>query len=188
MKEEIKNTALIRSGIYKKDSGDGDVLYLQVKDFKENGEIRRDEIKTKIKNESNIESHLLCDGDLLFASKGTSNFCAIYSTVIGKAVASSSFFVIRVNSPIIDVKYLCWYLNTPKVLKQLRANAVGSSIPSITKQMLERFSISIPSIQTQKAIVAFSELQDKEVNLHLLIAEKKKELTNHILNEIIKTK
>jgi len=186
MNLKIKDIALIRSGIYQKDSPDEDILYLQVKDFKQNGELKKEEIKSSIKKEDKIESHLLYDGDLLFAAKGTSNFCALYNINIGEAVASSSFFVIRVNSPIIAPEYLCWYLNTPKVLRQLSANAVGSSTPSITKPMLEELEISIPDIEKQRAIVAFSELQDEEVALHLRIAQKKKELTDHILNKIIK--
>ncbi len=185
---KIKNIARIRSGIYQKDSPDEDTLYLQVKDYNQNGELKKDEIKSSIKKEDKVKSHLLYDGDLLFAAKGTSNFCALYNINIGEAVASSSFFVIRVSSPIIAPEYLCWYLNTPKILGQLKANAVGSSTPSITKPMLEELEISIPSIEKQRAIVTFSELQDKEVDLHLRIAQKKKELTDHILNKIIKNK
>ena len=41
--------------------------------------------------------HILRQGDVLFAAKGTKNFAALYESKYHTAVASTSFFVIRVH-------------------------------------------------------------------------------------------
>ena len=183
MKAKLKNITTTQSGIYEKNHPDGDILYLQVSDFK-NGKELNNELKPAIINNERVEKFILQDKDLLFAAKGTSNFCVMYRLGKEKAVASSSFFVIRILNNNIDPEYICWFLNNPQTLNYLKAHAVGTSIPSITKTMLEDLEISIIPLEKQRMIVAYHNLQNREVELHTLIAQKKRLLTDHILYNV----
>jgi len=174
-KIKLKDIAEISSGTYQKEVADGDLLYLQVKDFK-SSYLANGELKPSIADSCKITKYTLVDNDLLFAAKGTSNFCAIYNEVMGKAVASSAFFVIRIKKATVLHKYICWYINTPNILKKLQLNAVGSVIPSITKEMLADLEINIPSIAIQRKIIICSQLQEKEHVLRAQIAERTKQL------------
>lgn len=184
MRGKLKNIATILSGTYQKEYPEGNVLYLQVKDFRsldvENGRLR-----STVQNAPKLAKYILKDKDLLFAAKGTSNFCALYNKEIGTAIASSAFFIIRVHSVTILPEYIYWYLNAPQVVTLLQSGAVGSNTPSITKPMLEEIEIPLPSLETQQAIVTCTYLQNREHELQLLIAEKKKRLIDQILINII---
>lgn len=183
MNLKLRNIATTQSGIYEKNHPEGDILYLQVSDFK-NGKELNNELKPAIINNERVKKFILQDKDLLFAAKGTSNFCAMYRSGKEKAVASSSFFVIRILNNNVDPEYICWFLNTPHILTHLKAHAVGTSIPSITKTMLENLEINILPLEKQRLIVAYHNLQDREVELHALIAQKKRLLTDHILHNV----
>ena len=88
---KLTDIAEITSGTYQKEITDGDLLYLQVKDFK-SSYLADGELKPSIIDSGKIAKYTLIDKDLLFAAKGTSNFCALYRETMGKAVASSAFF------------------------------------------------------------------------------------------------
>ncbi|OFY38737.1 MAG: hypothetical protein A2X18_08670 [Bacteroidetes bacterium GWF2_40_14] len=185
MNRKIREIADIQSGVYLKTAPDGDVIYLQIKDFEINNNTTSN-LEPSIKDNGNISNHLLLEGDLLFAAKGTSNFCVVYNISIGKAVASSSFFVIRIKNTEVNPYFLCWFLNSHDILKTLKNHAVGSSIPSITKSMIQDIEFELPSIEKQRLIMEISNLQKKEEELYRSISSQKKVLTSKILTETIK--
>ena len=185
MQKKIQDIATIRSGAYIKDVPDGDVYYLQVNDFNrmESKFILQ---KPTIELDSKTVNHILLEGDLIFAAKGTSNFCAVFHKEMGKAVASSSFLVVRIIDHIIVSDYLCWILNREDTLAFFKANAIGSSIPSIGKTLLEKYEINIPSIQVQEKIVEISRFQQEEQRIYRQISILRNKLTQKQLIEITK--
>lgn len=185
MRKKITEIAYIQSGIYCKPVPNGNVYCLQVKDFDADGTIADNLIPT-VKDDGTLNKHFLQRGDLLFAAKGTSNFCAIYNKDFEYAVASSSLFVIKIITDSVDPEFLCWYLNSSDVLEGLKACAVGTSTPSITKSVIASVELRIPSLKKQKLIVSISNLQKKEKELYLSIIEKKQKLTEQqLINETI---
>src|SRR5690606_2374521 len=82
--------------------------------------------------------HILKAGDVVYAAKGSKNFAAIYEAKSPPAVASTSFFVIRlVATPPRGVmpEFLVWFLNHPRSQKIIKGGAIGSSIVSISKRV-----------------------------------------------------
>lgn len=181
----LKNILTIQSGIYCPTVPDGDTYYLQVKDFDTNGTLY-DNIQPSIRYEDRQQKHLLRKGDLLFASKGTTNFCTIYNKEAEKAVASSAFFVLRMFHENIRPAYICWFLNLPTTLQMLRENERGRITPIITKSMIEDLIIPVPSIEIQDIIINMNQLQEKEEMLYKAISLKKKSLTNQLIIKAIK--
>lgn len=182
----IKEIATVQSGIYQKEFPEGDVIYLQVNDF-EDTMPKKKQLHPSLLYAEKLGGHILEEGDLLFAAKGTSNFCALYHAETGNAVASSAFFVIRIkDKDLLLPNFLCWYLNHPAILALLQSQAVGSSIPSITKRMLEELEINLPDKEWQLKIVEISRLHQQEKKLRQSIAEKRNLLLHASLYTIIK--
>ncbi len=183
---QIKDIADIRTGVYLKPTPVPTANYLQVSDFGADGQVLH-EIKPFVEAQSKNEQHLLQDKDILFAAKGAKNFGVIYENSENVSYASSSFLVIRVvgKSKVLP-EYVNWYLNLPSSIVKLQLNAVGSSMPSITKQMIEEFEVEVPPIDRQRVIVELARLQSKEQQLYSQIAAKQKQLIDNKLKAIIK--
>ncbi len=167
MKVKLKNIAQVQSGIFIKTDISGDVIYLQAKYFDEQGKVNT-LLHPDLKLQGKIEKHLLHEGDLLFAAKGTKNFAVKYDGTIGLAVASSTFLVIRINSQYqmhVLPEFLQWFINLPVSLQTLKSGAIGTDLPSISKVVLENLEIYIPSIEKQSIIMKISELHNQEVAL-----------------------
>jgi restriction endonuclease S subunit len=82
-------------------------------------------------------------------------------------------------------QYLSWVLNSPTTQILLKGQAIGTSIPSISKQVLENLEIAIPSIDKQKAILQITKLRNKEKILKQKIETlREKQIQQQIINAI----
>ena len=194
MKTTLKHIASIQTGIFAKTVSKGEIVYLQAKHFTENGQLHSS-LHPDLKADNITEKHLLRHGDVLFAAKGTKNFAAWYESLptgpAGKnqpSVASTSFFVIRLQenfSNKILPEFLVWLINHPIAQKFLKGKAIGTSIVSISKSVLEELEISVPDVQTQKAILKISQLHNTEKSLkHQIETLKEKQIQQQIINAI----
>lgn len=187
MKKVLKNIGSIQTGLFTKPVSDGDTIYLQSKHFDEFGNLNT-VLHPDLKSDKLIEKHLLKHGDVLFAAKGTKNFAFCFQLNDLPAVASTSFFVIRIyekfNHKVLP-DFLAWSLNQPKTLNLLKDQAMGTSIVSISKTVLEDLEIAIPPIQIQKNILHISKLRDQEKVLTQQIEQlREKQIQQQIINAI----
>ena len=164
MKVRIKDITHIQTGLFAKPSGIGDLVYLQSKHFDEYGHLYA-VLHPDLVAEGISEKHLLKDGDVLFAAKGTKNFATVFENHNEPSVASTSFFVIRTTDNKLLPQYLAWVLNSQPIQTLLKGQAIGTSIPSISKQVLENLEITVPSIETQQTILQITRLRTKEKTL-----------------------
>ena len=189
MKTIIKNIATIKTGVFAKSVSGGAIVYLQAKHFDETGKISS-LLHPDLMIESINEKHFIKSGDVLFSAKGTKNFAALYENKDQPAVASTSFFVIRLHENFINKilpQFLVWFLNNPLSQQSLKAKAIGTSMASISKVVLEELEISIPSIETQKEILKITELYNQEKNLKQQIETlREKQIQQQIINAINK--
>jgi hypothetical protein len=164
LKTLIKDITNIQTGLFAKPSGVGEVVYLLSKHFSEDGQLLS-VLHPDLMSGGISGKHLLKPGDVLFAAKGTKNFATVYEENYPAAVASTSFFVIRIMGKIILPEYLAWFLNSQATQVLLKGRAIGTSIPSISKQVLEQLEIIVPSIKMQKSILQITKLRNKEKTL-----------------------
>lgn len=185
MKTTLEHIATIQTGLFAKPVLKGEVVYLQAKHFDENGNLTSD-LHPDLIYENSIEKHLLMPGDIVFAAKGSKNFAAVFKSEYLSSVASTSFFVIRIeerNS--ILPEYLAWFLNQPNTQKFLKGNAIGTNIVSISKAVLNDLEILIPSAEKQKIILEIAELLDKEKLLRVKIETlKEKQIQYQIIKAL----
>lgn len=184
MKTLIKIITNIQTGLFAKPAGVGEVVYLQSKNFDEYGQLHS-ELHPDLVADGISEKHLLKDGDVLFAAKGTKNFAAVFENHNEPSVASTSFFVIRPTDNKVLPQFLAWFLNNPTTQTLLKGQAIGTSIPSISKQVLENLEITVPDIETQKAILQITKLRNKEKSLKQEIETlREKQIQQQIINAI----
>ncbi len=167
MKKLLKDISAIQTGALAKTVSQGEIVYLQAKHFDENGVLNQS-LHPDLMQDEISERHLLRQGDVLFAAKGSKNFATVYSIKNQPAVASTSFFVIRVHEDFMErilPQFLVWAINHPVAQKYLKSKAIGSSIVSISKMVLENLEISVPDLQKQKAILKIAELRNTEKKL-----------------------
>ncbi len=187
MKTALKHITNIQTGVFAKPLKEGHIVYLQAKYFDENGQLISF-LHPDLLAESISGNHLLQPGDVLFAAKGTKNFATLYESNNLPAVASTSFFVIRLKENTTNKilpEFLTWYINQPVSQRFLKGNAMGTSIASISKSVLEELEISIPDLQTQKTILKITHLRNSEKNLQQQIGMlREKQIQQKIINAI----
>lgn len=184
MKKLFNQITEIQTGLFAKPLGEGDVIYLQVKHFDEIGQLQS-ALHGDLLSDYIGEKHLLKNGDVLFAAKGTKNFATVYEDHNQPAVASTSFFVIRPTYKKVIPEYLAWFLNSHSTLTLLKSQAIGTSIPSISKHVLENLEIAVPSIEIQKTILEITKLRNIEKALrHEIETLREKQIQQQIINAI----
>ncbi len=166
MYRKLEEISTITTGVYEKPNPTGDTLYLQVKHFDDSGKFRQDWVSTPgLQFEERLRHHLLKDGDVLLVAKGENNKACLYRNNIGRALASSVFFVIRTNSPGIMPEYLQWYFNTAFMKNVFSGLSKGTHIASLSKKTLSEIEIPIPPLQIQKEILDTQRLIDQEKSI-----------------------
>ena len=175
--KKISEIAEVVSGVYLLAAPYGEVYYLQIKDLlSESPEKTASKVTLSAKN----ERYLLAKGDLLFAGKGTTYLCKVFDLDI-PAIASTTFYIIRIGDGDILPDYLCWYLSQPKTLAIIKSGQVGTGTPLNRKKILENLEIAIPDLKTQQQIVELAKLQQKEEELLKTITEKRNLITNQLI-------
>ncbi len=185
MKQRIKNVANVQVGVYAQASEIANTIYIQVGDYSSDRELS-DGIKPSIEIEGRRQGLFLNTGNLLFAAKGSNNFCAIFRELYCPAVASSSFLTLRIkDKSAVLPEYLCWYINLDTTLKYLQSEAMGTGIPSISKATLEELEIPIPPIEKQRTIAEIVRLQVETQRLQKEITAKRQQLIEYKLKNAI---
>lgn len=181
----LQHIASISTGVFAKTALRGDIVYLQTKHFDEAGTINKDLFPDLISDRA-LDKHILQIGDILFSAKGTKNFATCYQNSNVPAVASTSFFVIRIKNQGLLPEFLTWFLNTPEVQQKLKANALGSSMPSISKKVLEALEVPTPSTDMQQMILRIAGLRKQENQIINRIQVLKEDQIQHSLLNAIK--
>jgi restriction endonuclease S subunit len=161
LKTELKHIANIQTGVFAKPVAKGDIAYLQPKYFDELGKLTTN-LEPDLNSVGISEKHILKQGDVIFAAKGSKNFAARFDLKDMSAAASTSFFVIRIFEQNILPEYLTWYLNHQTTMKYLKSFARGTSIASISKEVLNDLEIIIPSLEKQQLIFKIDNLRSSE--------------------------
>ncbi len=185
MKRKIKEIADVQVGVYAHATADANAIYIQVGNYSSDRELPKD-IKPSVAIEGRRQNLFLNKGDLLFAAKGSNNFCAVFQALNCPAVASSSFLTLRIRDRNnLLPEYVCWYINLDTTLKYLRSEAKGTGIPSISKATLEELEIPVPSVERQKMIAEVARLQAEAQRLKSKIMAKCQQLIEYKLKKAI---
>ena len=128
--------------------------------------------------------YLTKQGDVIVRLRAPSSAVYIEKEDEGLLI-HSLLAVIRVDSHLLDAKYLAYYINSYDAQRILKQDVKGTAIPMLKTRDLDQLKITLPPIETQKELVKFLELADKERELLLSLAKEKQQLSQRILDTII---
>lgn len=185
MYKPISEVADIRFGLYTQPELSGNIAYLQVRQFNENG-CQIAEVDEFITVDGKTQAHVLQQGDVLFVGKGNRLFSWCYKQMDTPAVASSIFFVLRPDTSIVYPDYLSAILNAPQTKAAFQQIGSGTNIFSIRKSELGAFEIPIPPMQQQKRIAAVALLHQREIDLYQQLITQKQNLYTTVISNLIK--
>lgn len=166
---KIEDIASLQFGLYAKSKDAGAVKYLQAKHFNDDGVLEQD-VDTFLDRDAKNDKHLLLDGDVLFVGKGFRNFAWVYRDEMGDAIASSIFFVLRLDTNQVYPEFLATLFNTPAHQTLFQSMGAGSKITSIRKSELAAITIKLPALELQRKIADLRtvHLQETQLNKKLI--------------------
>lgn len=153
----------------------GNTTVIQMKDLTE-ANLLATEGLLSIKHESMKEQYRVEQFDLVFRSRGHTNTAAIIQYPIENAMLAAPLFRIRVTDNKILPEYLYWLINQRSTQIKILRLAQGTRVHMVDKNVLEELDILIPSIETQKKIIALNNLSNQEQDLMKRLSEKKGQL------------
>ena len=166
-------------------SAKGNLRVVQLKDMENNYSQIGDNC-VRLERGGIGDKYLLERGDILFISKGANNFAIVYRPKNSiPTVASSVFYVIKVDDSKADPGYVAWYVNSKEVQQYFQANATGTYSPSINREVVEEISLKLPSLEDQRRIANVARLAQKEQNIYTALKEKRNQLIEAQLLQVI---
>jgi restriction endonuclease S subunit len=69
------------------------------------------------------------------------------------SLASSSFFILKIDDTKCQPEYLNWYLNQQETKEYFIQNSVHSTVSSLKKSALDKLQVKLPPLEIQKKII-----------------------------------
>jgi restriction endonuclease S subunit len=163
----------------------GDASVIQIRDVDEHGLILWHKlIKTDISGRKMPD--WLQQGDILFAARGYRNVAAYVDRSQANTVCAPHYFLIRLNTNIVEPAFIAWQLNQQPAQKYFAKYSQGSAVASIPRDFLATTPITLPTIAQQQKIVSLANTYIKEKQiLQALINNRELQMegvAKHLLN------
>ncbi|WP_116125619.1 restriction endonuclease subunit S [Lewinella sp. IMCC34183] len=162
----------------------GDVHYLKGQHFTNDYLLGLVEDSFVDKSDAKVKRSLLRTGDVILAAKGTRHFVWAYRPDAGPCVASSLFYVIRVDEQLVVPNYFALYMNLPPRVRAMHGISRGASVPVIPKEELMNLSIQLPPLAEQHQLVRIYELQQQRRNLLRQLINLQQSVDDAVLQEL----
>lgn len=141
----------------------------------------------KIKPEGLAKTRQVQPGDLILSN--SMSFGKPYIMGINGCI-HDGWLLIRDTQSRFDLKFLCHMLGTDQMLDQYRMFAAGSTVNNLNKELVGNTTVSLPSIEEQRAIGEYLESIDNLITLHQRELEeeqrKKKALMQLLLTGLVR--
>ena len=191
MKLKIKDMADIQIGYQFrkkiKTEPDGTHAIIQMRDFDDNNNLNYREL-SRVNLPVLPDKYLVNKNDVLFLSRGHSNFAFAITDPLERTIVASYFFILKVTSEKVLPEYLAWCINQAPAQKHLHSSARrGTHMPLVPKSAFEDLKVHVPDIKTQKSIVELNRLLDRENKLIRTLQEKRSLLIRSLSIKAAKT-
>lgn len=171
MEISLNNLISISLGLNAKASLMGSRVLVQAKDFSE--DLVWDCAEMAAAETALLRpQHVLEKGDVLLLCKGKFFKAKLWNEK-RKAVASSSYFILRCDHKKVMPAYLCWFLNTQKTQEYLFSQSSGATVRSILRKTVAGLELPLCGLEAQKKIIALDRLWIEEKALRKEFIEKK---------------
>jgi restriction endonuclease S subunit len=138
--------------------------------------------------EGNPKRYMIQPQDILFVARGYKNMAYNVPDAPDNLLASSSFYIIRVTSPLLVPGFLGWWLNQAKAQAFFSKFQVRSGFVYMSKKNLNQLQVPLPTIATQNRIAELQQLWSKEQSLTRKIHQYKNQLIKSVCSSAITQK
>lgn len=138
--------------------------------------------------ERDPQRYLIQSQDVLFNARGYENRAYFMPEAPENLLASTSFYIIRVTSPLLVPGFLGWWMNQPQAQAFFAKFQVPSGFVYISKKNLNDLSVPLPPLAIQRQIAEVQGLWDQEKSLTQKIHRKKAQLINAVCLSTIHNK
>ncbi len=173
----------IRTGINPKPFGDARIVQMKDVDMESGFEPSKLE---SIDLAGKKEPVWLENGDVLFVGRGYRNFSVLVDQLQEKTVAAPQFFVLKADLKSVYPPYLSWYLNHRRAQKYFKQMSQSTSLPNITRRVLENCPFVLPPLEHQVKLGNLAGLEKRERYLSLQILEKRRQLIGQVMDESLR--
>lgn len=161
----------------------GGIPTIQLRDFASDGRVDPARF-ARVQLDGLVERYLVRAGDVIFRSRGERNTAsALDDRLREPAVAVLPLLVLRPKRNVVTPEYLAWVINQPPAQRHFDSAARGTNIRMIPRSGLDDLELDVPDLVTQKTIVAVDILAERERELAILAANRRRTLTSLILAE-----
>ncbi len=181
MKQAKDIITSIKYGPHFRTEKEGNVKYLKGNQFDEDFELTLFN-DSYIQIDADDKNVLLEENDVILAAKGFRNFAWKYSAEVGACVASSLFYVIKLNQEVINADYFTMAINAPRIQHKLKNVGLGATIPAIPKHELLRIKIAVPPMAEQLKAVEIYTLLNQQIRIERAILNKRLLIKKELLN------
>lgn len=186
-KAQLKDIADVRSGhLFKnrfEDVEDGNIKVVQLRDVDDEGKLDLSSLY-RVNLEKVMDRTLLMKGDVVFKAKSNKPVAAVVNDDVSNTIATSHFFIIRLQKDVLIPEYLAWFLNHDGAQQYFQKRARGSWIPMINKKILGELEVSIPELKIQKLIVKINNLLVREIELVDELKDARKRMIDAMLLKV----
>ncbi len=164
---------------------DGEVAVIQMKDLTASYS-KINHTPVRVKGDKIKARYHLQKEDILFIAKGANNYALVYDLDMAVAIASSAFFILRIDQKIANPYFVAWYMNRREAQQFIKENMAGTYIPNVNIDTVKNLKIRIPSPEKQNYIARLDQLIKREQEIIKMIRNKRKELLETVLYSLIR--
>jgi len=102
-------------------------------------------------------------GDLVFTCWGTVGQVGLIPEQgpFDEYIISNKQLKLRPDTELVDPRFLFYYFASPQMVKYVRSHAIGAAVPGINLRILKALPVVLPSVATQRRIVAILAAYDE---------------------------
>ena len=162
---------------------DGQYQLIHIKDISQGSWSSSDNL-IRVNIDDLKAEQLLRKGDVILVGRGERRPAVAITDDVNNTTVRSQFFIIRAH-PVLDPHYLAWTLNQDSSQKYLEEKSVGTNVKIVSKEVLSYLPIVLPDLETQRKIATLHSLNEKQRQLMNTIAEKRYQLTERALLNLV---
>lgn len=183
MKAELSSLVSVQIGYQHRERleqwSEGNYRFIQIKDFDDHRQLLQGQL-FRVTPKRIEERYIVKQGDVLFLSRGHKLFASAVTDPLKDTIAAYYFYILRLETPHLLPEYLAWYINQQPAQAFLETNMRGSYMKMIPKHAIGHLPVEIPSLDTQRRILALNNLRIQEQELVNEISRKRNQLVEHL--------
>ena len=155
----LNSASLIQTGpfgsqLHASEYVDQGVPAFMPKDIKEGELDVRGSAKISASKANELGRHRLRSGDVLFARRGDLSQCAVVAASQAGSICGTGCLLVRIPSEELEPEWLVAAYRHDFVQRQVRARAVGSTMPNLSTGLIRSLAIPFPSEASQRIMAA----------------------------------